>query len=481
MYDIVIIGAGVSGASIAREISRYDLKVALLDKENDVSNGSTKANSAIVHAGYDVKPGTLMGKYNALGNFMYEGLCKELGVPFKRCGSLVIGFNQEDMEHIKELYERGKGNGIPDLEIIDAKRVKELEPNIQDDVIGALYAKTAGIVGPWELTVAMVEEAILNGVELFLETEVASIKKIDGGFEITDKNSKTFKTKKIINCAGVHSDIIHNMVAEKSFTILPRKGEYFVLDKTQGEKINRTIFQCPTKMGKGVLLTPTVHGNLLVGPDSQDVKDRDDLSTSSERLNYVKEVAFKSSKNIDFREVVRTFSGMRAESDRGDFIIEEAPGCKGLYDVAGIKSPGLTAAPAIAKGVIELLKSSDLELESKIKNTKDLKVRKKPIHFMELGAEEKSKIINENPNYGRVICRCEMITEGEIIDTLKTPIKIKTVDSVKKRCRPGMGRCQGGFCGPRVQEIIARELNLSLKEVILDKEGSYILTEETKN
>ena len=359
--------------------------------------------------------------------------------------------------------------------------MKELEPNIQDDVIGALYAKTAGIVGPWELTVAMVEEAILNGVELFLETEVASIKKIDGGFEITDKNSKTFKTKKIINCAGVHSDIIHNMVAEKSFTILPRKGEYFVLDKTQGEKINRTIFQCPTKMGKGVLLTPTVHGNLLVGPDSQDVKDRDDLSTSSERLNYVKEVAFKSSKNIDFREVVRTFSGMRAESDRGDFIIEEAPGCKGLYDVAGIKSPGLTAAPAISKGVIELLKSSDLELESKIKNTKDLKVRKKPIHFMELGAEEKSKIINENPSYGRVICRCEMITEGEIIDTLKTPIKIKTVDSVKKRCRPGMGRCQGGFCGPRVQEIIARELNLSLKEVILDKEGSYILTEETKN
>lgn len=481
MYDILIIGAGISGATIARELSKYDLKVAILDKENDVSNGSTKANSAIVHAGYDVKPETVMGKYNAKGNEMYEELCRELNVPFKRCGSLVIGFNDVDMEYIKELYERGQKNGVPKLHIIDGKKVKELEPNIQDDVVGALYSETAGIVGPWELTIALVEEAVLNGVELFLENKVEKIEKLDSKFKVTT-NRGEYLTKKIVNCAGVYADDIHNLVGKADYKITPRKGEYFVLDKSQGEKINRTIFQCPTKLGKGVLLTPTVHGNLLVGPDSQEVKDKEDISTTTEGLNYVREVSLKSAKNIDFREVIRTFSGLRAESDRGDFIIGEANDVKGFYDVAGIKSPGLTAAPAFALDVVEMLKNTELSFVKKPEETRK-KLNEQlftKANFMELSPLDKKKKIEENPLYGRIICRCEMITEGEIVDSLKRPFVSKTVDGIKKRCRPGMGRCQGGFCGPRVQEIIARELKIDLEKVYLDKEESYILTGETK-
>lgn len=476
MYDILIVGAGISGASIARELSRYNLKIALLDKESDVSNGSTKANSAIVHAGYDPKPNTLMAKYNRLGNEMYEELCKELSVPFKKCGSLVIAFDNEDMKHIEELKERAKINGIKEVEIIGKEEIQKLEPNIQDNVIGALYAKTAGIVGPWELTIAMVEDAILNGVELHLDTKVSTIEKIDGGFSVSSEDGKNFRCKKIINCAGVYADDIHNMVGESSYKIKPRKGEYFVLDKNQGKKINRTIFQCPTPLGKGVLLTPTVHGNLLVGPDSQEVLDKEDISTSAEKLNRIKEIGMKSAKNIDFRDIVRTFSGLRAESTRGDFIIEEAKECIGFYDVAGIKSPGLTAAPAIAKDVVKLIADSDLKLIHK----EEIKKRKGYTHFMDLPEAEKRELIKKDSRYGRVICRCEMITEGEIVEILHGPIKIRSVDSVKKRCRPGMGRCQGGFCGPRVQEIVSKETGISMEKVILDKEDSYILTEETK-
>lgn len=478
MYDILIVGAGISGASIARELSRYNLKIALVDKESDVSNGSTKANSAIVHAGYDPRPGTLMAKYNKLGNFMYEELCKELNVPFERCGSLVVAFNDGEMKHISELKKRAEINGVPGVEIINKEEIAKLEPNIQEGVIGALYAKTAGIVGPWELTIAMVEDAVLNGVELYLDTLIEFIEKRERIFIVKSSNGKILKCKKIINCAGVYADEIHNMVCEKSYEIRPRKGEYLVLDKTEGIKIKRPIFQCPTEMGKGVLLTPTVHGNLLVGPDSQDIFDKEDLSTELERINYIKKVSMRSAKNIDFSEVIRAFSGLRAESTKGDFIIEEAAECSGFYDVAGIKSPGLTAAPAIAKYIVELIKNSDLELVPK--DEKEIKIRKKYTNFMKLSNDEKMELIKENSKYGRVICRCEMITEGEIVEVLKGPIKIRSIDSIKKRCRPGSGRCQGGFCGPRVQEIISREREIPMEKVILDKENSYILTGEIK-
>ncbi|MGL6120468.1 MAG: NAD(P)/FAD-dependent oxidoreductase [Fusobacteriaceae bacterium] len=474
MYDILIVGAGIIGSGVARELSKYNLKIAVLDRDTDVANGTTKANSAIIHAGYDAEAGTLMAKYNVLGNSMYEALCKELNVEFKRNGSLVLAFSLEEIEHLNLLLERGKKNGVPNLEIISKSAVKKIEPNVSDEVVGALYAPSAGIISPWEFTAALIDNGVENGVELLLNTEVISIGKLEIGFEVLTNNG-IFKAKNIINCAGVNTDILHNMLAPASYKIEPRRGQYYVLDKSQGQRVHQTVFQCPNEAGKGVLVTPTVHGNLLVGPDSQKIGDRENLSTTSEQLEYIRNKGSRSIKDINFRDSIRNFSGMRAESDRNDFIIEESS-VKGFFDVAGIKSPGLSAAPAISLAVLELLKESGIVLNKK----ENFILPRKHLVFMELSSEEKSEIIKKDPAYGRVICRCEMITEGEIIDAIHRPVPSLTLDAVKRRCRPGMGRCQGGFCGPRVQEIISRELNIPLEEVMLDKRDSYILTEETK-
>lgn len=475
MYDVAIIGAGVIGASVARELSKYDLNVVVIEKENDVSNGTTKANSAIVHAGYDAHEGTLMAKYNALGNAMFDKICDELSVPFERCGSLVLAFSEEEREHLDLLYKRGIVNNIPEMELLEKDEIKKLEPNISDKVVAALHAKTAGIVGPWELTIAMLENAAENGVNIELNQDVVDIEKLETGYRIITQE-RNFEAKVVINASGVYADKIHNMVSEETFKIKPRRGQYFVMDKTQGELVGQVIFQCPTELGKGILVTPTVHGNLLLGPDAQDMDDRDDISTTTEQLEFVKEHAVKSVPGIHFRESIRSFAGLRAEGDRGDFIIEEAPGAPLFFDVAGIKSPGLSAAPAIGLDVAKMA----VEKLGEVKEKSDFNPKREQIIFMELNAEEKKELIKENPQYGRVICRCENITEGEIVSSIHRKVGARTVDGVKKRCRPGMGRCQGGFCGPRVQEILARELNVSLEEVVLDKKNSYILTGETK-
>ncbi|WP_372713607.1 NAD(P)/FAD-dependent oxidoreductase [Ilyobacter sp.] len=475
MYDVAIIGAGVIGASVARELSKYNLNVVVIEKENDVSNGTTKANSAIVHAGYDAHEGTLMAKYNALGNAMFDEICEELSVPFERCGSLVLAFSEEEREHLDLLYKRGIVNGIPEMELLEKDEIKKMEPNISDKVVAALHAKTAGIVGPWELTIAMLENAAENGVSIELNQDVVDIEKIETGYKIITQE-KNFEAKVVINASGVYADKIHNMVSEETFKIKPRRGQYFVMDKIQGELVGQVIFQCPTELGKGILVTPTVHGNLLLGPDAQDMDDRDDISTTTEQLEFVKEHAVKSVPGIHFRDSIRSFAGLRAEGDRGDFIIEEAPGAPMFFDVAGIKSPGLSAAPAIGVDVAKMA----VEKLGEVSEKEDFNPRREQIIFMELNAEEKKALIKKNPQYGRVICRCENITEGEIVSSIHRKVGAKTVDGVKKRCRPGMGRCQGGFCGPRVQEILARELNVSLEEIVLDKKNSYILTGETK-
>ncbi len=475
MYDVAIIGAGVIGASVARELSKYNLNVVVIEKENDVSNGTTKANSAIVHAGYDAHEGTLMAKYNALGNAMFHEICEELSVPFERCGSLVLAFSEEEREHLDLLYKRGIVNGIPEMELLEKDEIKKMEPNISDKVVAALHAKTAGIVGPWELTIAMLENAAENGVSIELNQDVVDIEKIETGYKIITQE-KNFEAKVVINASGVYADKIHNMVSEETFKIKPRRGQYFVMDKIQGELVGQVIFQCPTELGKGILVTPTVHGNLLLGPDAQDMDDRDDISTTTEQLEFVKEHAVKSVPGIHFRDSIRSFAGLRAEGDRGDFIIEEAPGAPMFFDVAGIKSPGLSAAPAIGVDVAKMA----VEKLGEVSEKANFNPRREQIIFMELNAEEKKALIKKNPQYGRVICRCENITEGEIVSSIHRKVGAKTVDGVKKRCRPGMGRCQGGFCGPRVQEILARELNVSLEEIVLDKKNSYILTGETK-
>lgn len=475
MYDVAIIGAGIIGTFIARELSRFKLNIVLLEKDNDVANGATKANSAIIHAGYDAEPGTNMARFNSKGNPMFDKVCEELDVDFKRIGSLVIAFNEEDMLRIRELYERGARNGIPRMEIIGREKVREMEPNLNKSIIGALYAPTCGIIGPWELAIALAENAVENGVQLLLNSEVKGIIKTKNRFKIYF-NQKSIEAKYIINCAGLYADKINNMVASPSFEIKPRRGEYFVLDKSEGDFVNRVIFQCPTKLGKGVLITPTVHGNLLIGPNAEDLEDKGRVDTTQAGMDYVKNTALKTSNKIPFNKVIRTFAGLRAQPCTGDFIVEESKEAKGFINVAGIKSPGLSSSPAIAQYVVELLK----DIDGGLKEKEDFNpIRRKVIKFDKLSDNEKAELIRQNPAYGRIICRCENITEGEIIDVIKRKVGATTLDGVKRRIRPGTGRCQGGFCSPRVMEILARELNKDMTDVMKDSLESYILTGKT--
>lgn len=476
MLDVVIIGAGVMGAATAYELAKYDLKVKVLEKEHDVSNGTSKANSGIVHAGYDAKEGTLMAKYNALGNAMYENLCKEIDAPFKRTGSLVLAFSEEDKEHLNLLYNRGIKNGIPGMKILNQEEVFKMEPNVSKEVVAALYAPTAGVTGPWEVTIKLLENAAINGVEVETDAKVEKIEKLAEGYKIILADGREYETKVVVNAAGLYADDMNNMVSNKKIKITPRAGEYYLLDKVQGNLVNTVVFQCPTKVGKGVLVAPTAHGNLIVGPTATLSDNKEYVGNTLAGLDAVREAAVKSVKDINFRDNIKNFNGLRAESDQPDFIIGEVEDAPYFFNIAGTKSPGLTSAPAIGLDVANMIIKKLGNVNKKTEHKKN----KPQIHFMELSNEEKAEVIKKDPRYGRIICRCESITEGEIVDVIHRMVGAKTVDGVKKRCRPGMGRCQGGFCGPRVQEILARELNKKLDEIVQDKVGSYILTGETK-
>ena len=475
MLDVIVIGAGVMGAAVSHELSKYKLNIMVLDKENDVSNGTSKANSAIVHAGYDAKEGTLMAKYNVLGAGMYESLCKEIGAPYKNVGSYVLAFSEEERKHIEKLYQRGLTNGVPQMEILEKDEILRREPNINKNVVAALYAGSAGIVGPWEFTIKLLENAALNGTEVLVDAEVSNIEKLQDGYKVILKDGRSFETKVVINAAGVYADKINDMVSKNHFDIHPRIGEYYVLDKVQGKLTNSVLFQCPTIMGKGILVTKTVHGNIMVGPTAEDVESKDYVGTTTHGLDDIRRQAEKTISGINYRDSIRNFTGIRAESSTGDFIIGEVSDAPNFFNIAGTKSPGLSSAPAIgvdvAKMVVEKLGAVKKE---------EFKQNRPQIHFIELSPEEKAEVIKKDPRYGRIICRCESITEGEIVDVIHRMVGARTVDGVKKRCRPGTGRCQGGFCGPRVQEILARELGKELNEIVLDKKGAYILTTETK-
>lgn len=476
MYDVAIIGAGVIGASVFRELSKYNIKTILIEKENDVSMGTSKANSAIVHAGYDPKIGTLMAKYNVKGNEMFEDLCKELSVPFKRNGSLVLAFNDEDLETINNLYINGNKIGVKGLKVLSKEEVLEIEPNLSHDIKGALIAPTGGIVGPFEYTIALVENGIQNGGEITLDAEVYKINKKDETFIIETKNGKKIESRYVINAAGIYADKIHNMICKESFKITPRKGEYYVMDKSQGNLVSHTVFPCPSKLGKGILVTPTIHGNLLVGPNAVDGDDKESLNTTGDGLANIKKSAMHTTEKINFRDCIRTFAGLRAVPDIGDFIVGEDKEIKGFVDVAGIKSPGLSSAPAIAEDVVNILKNAGLSLDRNL----NFNGKREQVYFMELSKEEKVELIKKDSRYGRIICRCESITEGEIIDAINRSFGKVSIDGVKRRCRPGMGRCQGGFCGPRVQEIISRELNINMEDIVQEKSDSVILYGKTK-
>ena len=475
MYDVIILGCGVVGAAAAYHLARYPLDVAVLEAQNDVANGTTKANSAIIHAGYDPEPGTLMAQLNVEGNRMAGDICQKLQVPFARVGSLVLAFDEGDLQTLRTLYHRGIQNGVPGLELLDAAQVRQTEPNLSGEVVGALYAPTAGIVDPWQYALAMAEVAVVNGVTLHCSAPATAITPVEGGYAVTTPKG-VFEGKYILNATGVFSDQVHRLLEEPDYAITPNRGEYYLLDKSQGHQVSHVVFQCPNEKGKGVLVTPTIHGNLLVGPNAQLVADRHDLGNTAQGLAFVREQALRSVPGLNFGENIRNFAGLRANSTRSDFILEESQTHPGFFDLAGIKSPGLAASAAIGKWACDRI----LEKEPHPGAKPDFVDQRSHVMFQHLSPQEKNALIARDPRYGRVICRCETVTEGEIVDALHAPIPPYTINGVKRRCNAGMGRCQGGFCAPRVQAIIARELGLDPCEVLLDQEGSYLLTGETK-
>lgn len=475
-YDVAVIGAGVIGSLITRELSKYDIKVALLERCNDMAMGATKANSAIVHAGFDAKPGTLKAKLNVRGVELMGKVCEELHVPLKNIGSLVVAFSDEEMETVKELKERGEKNGVKNLGILNRDELRALEPNIGETAVGALNAPTASIVCPYELTIAAVENAVTNGAEFLRNCEVGKIKK-DGDCFVLETTLGNIEAGLVINAAGVHSGKIAELIGDTSVKIVPRHGDYYLLDKSQGTLVSHTIFQCPSKMGKGVLVSPTVDGNLIVGPSATDIDDGDDVATTAEGLSSIFNASIKSVPAVNLRNAITSFSGNRAHPTTDDFIIGPSEKDSHFINVAGIESPGLSSAPAIAEEVEGIVK--DILGELTVKADFD-PVRPEPVRFRNMTNEERAELVKKNSAYGRIVCRCETITEGEIIDAIKAPAGARDVDGVKRRTRAGMGRCQGGFCGSKVVEILARELNTEMNEITKFGGESKIMFGKTK-
>ena len=474
MFDVVIIGAGITGGMTARLLSRYDLSVCILEKENDVSMGTTKANSAIIHAGFDAAEGSLKAKLNVAGSAMMPKICEELGVDYINNGSLVLGFNEKDRATISALFDRGRKNGVPGLKIIDKEELEKTEPNISENAILALYAPTGAIVSPYELAIAAIGNAMDNGVELKLGFKVEAIEKNGEVYRISSKN-ESVTAKYVINAAGVFSDEIAKMAGDDSFEIRPRRGEYILLDSECGSIVSHTIFKTPDEMGKGILITPTVHNNLLLGPTSENIDDKEDTSTTAAGIEKIIKTASENVNGIPKNKTITSFCGLRAVGNTGDFIINSP--FAGFVNIAAIESPGLSASPAIAAYALELLEKQGLVLNEK----KSFDPIRKPMHaFKNASLEEKNEIIKKDKSFGRVICRCETVTEGEILEAIRANPKPSDLDGIKRRTRAQMGRCQGGFCVPLITGILARELGIPLEKVTKCGGKSLINIKKTK-
>lgn len=484
-YDIAIIGAGITGCCIAFELSKYDCRVVILEKENDVSERTTKANSAIIHAGYDPKPGTKMARLNVLGSELAKQNAAVMNYPYQQIGSLVLGSTPADEKLIDELYERGVRNGVKGMRVLKSREeILALgEKNLSDNICYALYAPSAAIVYPWQMCLSYAENALKNGVELKLNTAVKDIEETKDGFSIKT-DGETIEANYVINCAGTHADDIYHLAlkgrkAEDDFTIIPARGEYYLLDKNQGSLASHVLFQTPTEKGKGVLVSPTTNGNLIVGPDAAfGDSTKDDVGNTQKSMDYVREMALRTSPKIGFEQNIRNFAGIRATiAGRDDFLIEESKEVPHFINFAGIKSPGLSCGPAFGIEAVEMLQRSGLDLTEK--KTPYQWVRR-PDFFKDLSEEEKIAKIKENPLYGQVICRCETITQAEIIAAMHEIIPARTIDGVKRRVNAGMGRCQGGFCGPKVFDLLRSELGLNWNEVYQDRNGSQVVVARTK-
>lgn len=470
MYDIAIIGAGVTGCFLARELSKYDVSVLVLEKENDVCNATSSANSAIVHSGYDPLPGTLKAKLNVLGNAMFDQVCEDLDVSFKRIGSITVAFDEKDMDTLKALQARAKENGVETI-LLNEKEVHEKEPFLNENVKGGLFAPSAGIINPFTLCVHLMENAIDNGVTLQLEEEVKTIRKEKETFIINER----YEAKIILNAAGIFADDLNDLVNKKHFDLYPRKGEYIVLNHFKAPFVKHTLFMVPSKKGKGVLVTPTTSNNYLIGP-SADLVLKGDRSTDKTTLNHVKKQASWMVQNIPFGETIRTFSGIRATPSTHDFIIEESE-TPNFINVAGIESPGLASSPAIAKMVIEEILSKKIPLIQKANYNPKIK---KYVHIKNLSLEEKNQYFQQNKDYATIVCKCEQVSKGEIIDCLQRSCPPRSIKGLKKRLRVGFGKCQGGMCQSEALSILADYYHVDKKEIPYDNKEAYILLKKTK-
>ena len=479
-YDVIVIGAGVSGSAVARELSRYKARVLVLERAADVCCGTSKANSAIVHAGFDAEAGSLMAKLNVEGNRMMYELARELDFGCMNIGSLVVCTSEEGRPGLEALLERGITNGVEGLRIIERDELVAMEPNVADSAVCALWAPTGGIVDTFGLNIALAENAADNGVEFAFETPVTGLETLsEGGFKVTSP-SATYTASVVVNAAGVHADEIHNMVCPDKLTIIPRKGEYYLLDTTAGTHVSHTVFMLPGPMGKGVLVSPTVHGNLIVGPTASDVEGKEATDTTKEGLAELAAKCTMAVKDVPLREVITSFSGLRAHRPEHEFLIEENPDVPGFVDVAAIESPGLTSAPAIGKMVREIV-TDILQLEAK-PEAEVKRYRKGIPNLHMLSHEEWQALIDNDSAYGKMVCRCCTVTEGQIVDAVTRTLGARTLDGVKRRTGAMMGRCQGGFCSPKVMEILARECpELELSTITKNGCGSGIVVGRVKH
>ena len=465
MYtDLLLIGAGVTGCALARVLSRYQIGVTVLDRAADAAEGASKANSGIVHAGFDAHPGTLKARLNVEGAAMYPALCQELGVPYGQPGALVIGFTEDDRKTLENLVEQGRQNGVPGVRLIEREEVLRLEPNTNPDVLCALHAPTSGLTSPYELTFALADHAAVNGVKFRFQEEVTALRRDESdGLWHVSASSGEYTAKVVVNCAGVGSAKLHNMISEDKLTIINRRGQYYLMDHIAPPPFTMTMFQCPTKMGKGVLVSPTVHGNLLLGPSAEDIPDELDTATTAEGLAFVLSKSRLTWPQVTTRGNITNFSGIRAHEAKGDFVIGRVAGVENAYETVGIESPGLSSAPAIAEMLGEQIAKEQGFAKKAESEYHPAPVRPKPFYAMT--TEERRKAVETDPLYGRMVCRCEVVTEAEIRAAIRRPVGATSIDGVKRRTRAGMGRCQGGFCSPRVAEILSEELHIPMTEV----------------
>lgn len=472
IFDVAIVGAGVIGGMLARELSKYKLSVCILEKDSDVAMSQSRANSGIIHGGYDPIPGTLKAKLNSEGVELLFQAASELSVPCKRNGSMVCAFSAEEEPLIDELFEQGQLNHIPGLKILSGDEARAIEPNLSTAVTKVLHITNAGIICPYDLTIAAVGNAMDNGVTLQRNFKVCSISRKNDIFTVISAGGQQVQSRFLVNCAGGYSDAVAKMAGDDFFTIIPRAGEYMLLDKAEGSRVSHTLFQCPTAEGKGILVSPTVDGNLLVGPTAKVVENPDSNDTTPAGLAEVERLAAKSVPSVNFRQVITSFSGVRASTKGGEFILKASDSVAGLIHAGGIDSPGLTCCVSIAKNLTDILKEQGLSLEEK-ENWNGH--REDPHAFREMRDEKKNVYIQEHPEYGKIVCRCETVTEGEILHAIRSNPPATDIDGVKRRTRSGMGRCQGGFCGPYVMELISRELSIPMEQVTKSGGNSHMV------